>query len=250
MDYKTIEKLNELNKKFYEVNAGSFSDTRQISWPGWEQIFPSLVERVEEQDGLKILDIGCGNGRFAKFLNKMEVFKKSSNIQYIGIDSSKNLIDIAKKETKDIRNFQTTFLVADALDFDDLKKKIGDEKFDLIVAIGLMHHIPGFDNRIELLQNLSMLLRTNGQLWITFWQFLRSKRAKNWVLDSSFKDLEKNDYLLDWEGSGTPRYCHYFDDEEVDLSKNKMQKAGFEVIKDFNSDGKEGDLNRYLVIQN
>ena len=70
-----------------------------------------------------------------------------------------------------------------------------------------------------------------------------------------FNDFEKGDYLLDWDKSGLPRYCHNFSDEEVDKLVGEFKLAGalklasLEVVSDFNADGKEGNLNRYVIFK-
>ena len=41
----------------------------------------------------KILDFGCGNGRFSEQLGKI-----NNNVKVIAVDKEKKLIDIAKRE--------------------------------------------------------------------------------------------------------------------------------------------------------
>ena len=63
----------------------------------------------------------------------------------------------------------------------------------------------------------------------------------------SADEVEKNDYLLSWQRSGYAlRYVCYIDAEEMaTLAKN----AGLSVVSQFRSDGREGNLNLYTILQ-
>lgn len=84
---QVIRKLNDLTSDFYAREAASFSATRQAPWHGWEKAwelitahdavqgpFPSHAARVPDDSAgdsgapLTILDLGCGNLRFERFL--------------------------------------------------------------------------------------------------------------------------------------------------------------------------------------
>ena len=86
-------------------------------------IFSLLIKNGNEN----VLDVGCGTGKFAK-----KAAKRYPNIQIVGIDESRAMIDIAKKETANIR---TNFYVADIADFQYHKV------FDIIVLKQVLHHI-------------------------------------------------------------------------------------------------------------
>ncbi|MFR0868049.1 MAG: class I SAM-dependent methyltransferase, partial [Adlercreutzia sp.] len=85
--HQVIRKLNALTSDFYAREAASFSATRQAPWHGWEKAwelitahdavqgpFPSHAARVPDDSAgdsgapLTILDLGCGNLRFERFL--------------------------------------------------------------------------------------------------------------------------------------------------------------------------------------
>lgn len=237
MDRKTIKKLNSLNKEFYSEQAGSFDQTRQSYWPGWEKV----IKMIDKPSN--ILDAGCGNGRFLRFL----LDRTNKKFHYLGIDSSNELIKIAGKEFKDLKTAE--FKVMDVLDEKSLSTISG--QFELITAFGLLHHIPGFENRIKLLQNFANKLKKNGSLIVTFWQFMKYEKYKNLVLPADLDlkpGLEENDFLLDWNKSGIPRYCHYFSNKEIEKIKNRLKKdlPFLKLVQEFSADGKEGNLNRYV----
>ena len=69
-------------------------------------------------------------------------------------------------------------------------------------------------------------------------------------MNKKLTPLEEGDYLLDWDKSGLPRYCHYFSDEEIEKLIKDMRKHSIEVLTEYSADGKEGDLNKYLILKN
>lgn len=100
--------------------------------------------------GLKVLEIGCGNGWGAKLIKK---YFNPSEIQATDLDPK--MINIAKKKNKDSK---VTFSVADAT-----KLPFKDNSFDAIFDFGIIHHIP--DWKI-CLRELKRVLRPGGQLLI------------------------------------------------------------------------------------
>ncbi|MBN1331429.1 class I SAM-dependent methyltransferase [Candidatus Dojkabacteria bacterium] len=240
-------KLVSLNKKFYQAQAQSFSDTREIHWPGWEKLAEILIRKGKKLNS--ILDVGCGNGRFLGFLKEQGIVFAN----YLGIDASKKLIQIAHARYQADGNEK--FQVIDVLETQNLNNI--RQEYNLIVVFGLMHHIPGRENRLELLKDLASKLTLNGQLALTFWQFRKSRRFDKTILGKNqvdkvtaelFNYFEDGDYLLNWDRSDLPRYCHSFSDKEIDGLINELKRSGLRIKADYNADGQEGNLNRYLII--
>ena len=100
--------------------------------------------------GLKVLEIGCGNGWGTKLIKK---YFNPSEIRAIDLDPK--MIDIAKKSNKDSR---ITFSIADAT-----KLPYKDNSFDAIFDFGIIHHIPDWKN---CLSELKRVLKPSGQLLI------------------------------------------------------------------------------------
>ena len=75
MRRKTAKDILKNVKKTYSTIAEDFSGTRKMDWAEFELILPYI------SDGDKVADIGCGNGRFYKFINSKK------KIKYIGIDN-------------------------------------------------------------------------------------------------------------------------------------------------------------------
>lgn len=90
--------LNNLNQKFYEKTAEEFSKTRQSPWSGWYLLLDALNDflvptSISSGCPLSVLDLGCGNGRFEKFLRGNLPISFTGT----GIDSDEALLKEAKK---------------------------------------------------------------------------------------------------------------------------------------------------------
>ena len=238
MKNETIRKLITLNSRFYSENSDSFSATRQNFWPGWkkslEVIKPLLIQNP------KILDLGCGNGRYYKFL-----IENLSEFKYTGVDFSEELIKLAKES-----------LVHKVHEFipDEIDKFIENtkSKYDLISIIATLHHIPSAKKREQLLAEASSKLKAGGILLITLWNFKEEKSLQRLIVpqaETEFKssEFEVGDYLLSWDGTmKARRYCHYFSQ----IEKTKLiSSTTLNVKAIFDTDGRNNRLNTYIVLQ-
>lgn len=213
----TAAALHRINLEFYERHAAAFSATRGAPWPGWQRVAAAVAEgRGGTGAGSSVLDLGCGNGRLAAYLEERWV----GSFAYLGIDVSGPLLDLAAaREPGADRRFLRRDLLRQGVPSDP-----PGAPFDLIAAFGLMHHLPGADNRRDLLARAARLLAPSGLLAVSFWQFGDRerflRRVVSWEehnrsaarpIDTA--DLEPGDRLLAWgEGAsaGLPapvRYC-------------------------------------------
>ena len=248
MDQSTIQQLNTINNTFYKTVAQDFSDSRSYYWHGWREFLPFLENLLGNTDQLDVLDLGCGNGRFGLFLVDS---LPSISINYLGIDSNKQLLEIAKKshlQTHLDSEFMQTDIVQSLLNNTFLNT---EKTYDVIVLFGLLHHIPSFKLRKQLIQLASKKIKTNGLLILTLWRFLdtnqlQKKQVTFQPAELNPDQLDKNDFILSWSrGKKSIRYCHYADKaEEAQL----LLASELELLSSFESDGKEGRGNKYLVL--
>jgi 2-polyprenyl-3-methyl-5-hydroxy-6-metoxy-1,4-benzoquinol methylase len=232
MNRKTLKQLYSLNKNFYSNTNKYFSNSRDYFWSGWDK----CLKYIQSKDSL--LDVGCGNGRFAGFLEK-----HIQNFNYMGIDNSKELLQIAR-ETYPQYEFQL-------LDLQERMSNLLDEKFDVITLFGVLHHIPSRAERERIFKKLTNILKPRGFLIVTVWRFTQFSRFQKKTIEPKEvgidkEQLEKNDYLLDWKrGTKAIRYCHYTDKKEM---RELAQNANLEIEDTFLGDGKNGETNRYWVL--
>jgi tRNA (uracil-5-)-methyltransferase TRM9 len=238
MKNETAARLLTLNKQFYQTFGREFSSTRLRLQPGVQQVLDMLTGRES------ILDLGCGNGEMAR-----ELIRRGHRGPYTGVDFSLPLLEVARHGWEDA---PATFLRADLMSPDWDKKIIASltNPFDLVTAFATLHHIPGQDTRLCILNKVHAMLRQGGQFIHSEWQFLNSKklmeRIQPWAeIRLTANDVEPNDYLLDWRSGGRGlRYVHHFDDAELDALATASR---FRVRKTFFSDGVNGQLGLYQI---
>lgn len=234
MDKETVSKLNRLNKSFYKATAKEFSKSRTYFWPGWSRFLP-FIKGLNEP--VNILDVGCGNGRFGQFLKVNDI-----PIMYTGLDSDPYLLNKARSNLP-----EGEFIKADVLKYDLCSL---NKQFDLVVFFGLLHHIPGYENRRCVLSNGEKVLTEKGLLIFNSWHFTDSKslmkRRKNFEeIGISSHKVEENDYLLDWgRGISALRYCHFLPDEEV---FRLLEETSLHLVNSFRSTSKGDQYNKYFI---
>jgi tRNA (uracil-5-)-methyltransferase TRM9 len=236
MDRDTIRRLNDLNKQFYETIAPDFHETRRESWPGWVQLLAHIQDHVGT---LHVLDVGCGNGRFGAFL--AEHFPNP--IDYHGIDNNPQLLAFARQLLAE--KVQSMMLTEQ--DIVEELKITG--KYDLVVLFGVIHHMPGYQNRQELMSQLASYVAPGGLLVFAAWRFYEYERFRKRIIPwSDDWNVERHDYLYDWQrGTTAVRYAHYVnDDEHLEL----IEATGLQEINTYRADGKSGDLNQYSILKN
>lgn len=131
--------------------------------------------------------------------------------------------------------------------------------FDLCATFGFMHHVPGEHLRRHLLDRLLDRTSPGGLLAMSFWQFMSDDRLSRKAdqADSAMRAqgridmarLDANDHFLGWQTDPSPlRYCHHFDEREIDELVASVGTRAREVAR-YSADGSSGTLNRYLVLE-
>jgi tRNA (uracil-5-)-methyltransferase TRM9 len=208
MDREYAKYLLEKTRQDYNLIADEFSVTRKEIWP--ELTF--LVEDYSAE-GEKILDLGCGNGRWFKLFQKKKV-------DYIGVDFSEKLIEIAKRNCPRAK-FQTA---------DVFNLPFPSDYFDKVYNIAVLHHIPSKELRLQSLKETKRVLKPGGVLILTAWKFHDKKELfllfKYTILKLAGKSgLDFKDVLEPW-GKKIKRYYHCFSKKEL---KNLINKSDFKI---------------------
>lgn len=243
--------LNEINKRFYESQAGAFSATRNNSWRGWRQALdaadlPGCAEHLD------VLDVACGNLRFEAWASDA----------YPEIDLRFTAVDICPALLPDALPGNVRFVerdvIASLLDSDKLET-FGDARYDVAVSFGFMHHIPGLAARTALLDGLVAAVRPGGHVVASFWRFADDEglraRAETSTADALSRgcvgsvELDEGDYLLGFgEESADVRYCHSFSDVDIAAVLDGLT-VPCALLARFRADGRTNALNEYVVLR-
>lgn len=253
--------LEALNEQFYLSYADAFHSTREYGWRGWK----ALIELLEPVS-LKVLDIGCGGGRLADFLERIWLKEHGKMIEhYLGLERSPKLLAHAQARSLDI---PTTWSLFDWSKHQDSTVNGVNEAhtsqtnsntnagFDWVTLFGVMHHIYGFETRVRMIELCTQVLAPGAVLSISLWNFGAQPRYKKKKLDwaSQVKQnsglatecIEDGDFLLGWAGeTHIPRYCHWMSPSEeakfLDQIIKKLPQLSKPIITTI-----EGDHNRYI----
>lgn len=281
MDTQLARNLIALDNAFYRANAESFSATRSTPWAGWSEMLHDVRGAFGASPGeLSVLDLACGNMRFAAFLTE-ELPK--THILYHGIDASSDLAALAHAATprstaepqRAPAGLEATFQCSDVLSelIDgkvpglDTPSEAGAEAIDgnirpdLACCFGFMHHVPGLGLRAQVLEALAGSVREGGLVVVSFWQFMDDERlaAKaHAAMESALADppfegfdpalLEPGDHFLGWQNGSILRYCHHASEDEIDGLVAALSEHGVRELRRFSADGRSGRLNRYVVL--
>jgi hypothetical protein len=123
-------------------------------------------------------------------------------------------------------------------------------RFDFILAFAALHHLPGRETHLQILNAVRTLLTPEERFIHSNWQFLNSERLRQRIhpwseIGLSDTDVDPGDYLLDWRRGGFGlRYVHHFSEDELNAL---AAETGFRVVETFYSDGETSDLGLYQI---
>ncbi len=204
MKKKEAQKIMEELRDDYNAVASSFASTRDRLWPEMKFLFRGAEE------GERVLDIGCGNGRFSRYLEKTH---------YTGVDFSEKMIKEAKK-----RFPKKNFIIGNALSLPFIS-----DTFSKVYSIAVIHQIPSPENRRRFVLEAKRVLSPGGKLFLTAWNikkgrsFFCAKEAIKNFFSSNF--LGKKDIYLKRK-----RYYYLFSQKELSSlvvsCKMKIEEEG------------------------
>lgn len=177
-------------EKFYDDNTCT-------EWYPSEPVVRLLCSYKKRQnpDTVKVLDLGCGNGRHV-WLAAKEGF-----LAY-GIDISEIAIGLARN-----------WLEKEGLKYDDLRSgditsplPYQDKTFDIVISYGVVDHLP-FEKAKNIIVEIKRILKSGGILFLKL------------EADTSFtfypeKQVSKNEIILD-KKSERGLLQHFYDRDEV-----------------------------------
>lgn len=129
----------ELAQQLKKPSGDSGLKVAEFMNKGNSNFYEKLQEEVEWFNGMRILEIGFGNGQHIS-----QFFKKAKDIQYVGVDYSEKMIELASENYPNCQ-----FYLADVIDL-DLKD---EPPFDLIISINTVYFINDLGKLAIVLKN-------------------------------------------------------------------------------------------------
>lgn len=214
-------KINKKEKKVldkvqrgYNSIASDFDNTRKKElWPKIKFFAKGI------SDGDRVLDLACGNGRLVQAF-------RDKRVDYIGVDNSEKLLELAKKNYPDYE-FKEGDLISI---FDSITRK---RKYNYIFCLAALQHIPSKRLRLKVLKDIYELLEGGGKAIISNWNIWDSNHKAK-IFKPSFHKLGfgYKDLFFYWKNSKGKkigeRYYHAFTKKELELL---ARKAGWQNIK-------------------
>jgi SAM-dependent methyltransferase len=242
--------LNALNQALYADRADEWDAVRERPWRGFLRVAERLLALA--RDPLRLLDVGCGNGRFAQAL-AAPCASAGVALEYVGVDASEPLLLRARARLPARAQLVRADFVASAPD-----AVLPAGPFDAVVLFGVLHAVPGFARRRALLEAACARLAPGGLLALTRWRFAecpeRRRRIAPWPvpepgaraadLEIDPADLEPGDHLLAFGNRGALRYAHATSEAELEAL---FAGLPLERVEDWTDDGAERRENHYAL---
>lgn len=182
-------------------------------------LIPEFINFIQANDFKikKVLDIGCGNGKYLVFL-------KSLGFETYGIDSSPTAVEMTKESLNDNSNIQC----ADMYEFNP-----SVAQYDLVISIAAIHH--GLKKQVRaLIKRLHASLLPGGRFFITLPD---NEGSAHWLMMVNHKEIEP--------GTRVP-----LSGPEKDLPHSSFTKEEIkEIFSDFKNISLEllSDRGRWIV---
>lgn len=173
--------------------------------------FNKSINLIEDLNGKKICDLGCGTGILIPFV-------LYSNGKYTGVDNSKEMINVINK--KFFKELETKAIDLKSCDLRDLNI---NEKFDVIFGLGFIEY---FDNPDSILEKIDSLLNNNGQVILSFPNLL----SLDYFMVKAFYILKYLFRIMFNKKTNTPPRNMW----TVDSAKKMFERKGFKNIKIIN----------------
>lgn len=254
MRAETARALVDLNRRFYSELADSFDGSRRSPWSGWDSLIDAALPRIDPHaSSVRLLDLGCGNGRFVL---RLATALRGRSLEAVGLDVSPGLLAVARERTRGLTG-RFHGVMAELLQELPLREGL---RFDIVALFGVLHHVPGREHRVELMRRAARSVAPGGSLLVSLWRFRDEPRIAGRAiprqrglrlagLEGGEGELEPGDAFLRWGPSGSDwpcRYCHHVGPSEAE---RLWRDAGLRPFLELVADGPSGRSNHYLALE-
>lgn len=218
MQKRKAQEIVRQMRQIYNTTAREWDVSRNTP----SDVKMKLIRNIKA--GMRVLDLGCGNGLMAG-----PAMKRGG--QYVGADISSKFIALCKKRYASyVKTQQAEFVTAEAV-----KLPFKNNFFDFAFSFAVMHHIPSSELRLKFLQEVYRVLKPGATAKIDNWNLHEDWGRKRFKIDEQLKntpaDHDYGDVYVSWKatrGKDLPRFIHIFSDQEL---KDLARTAGFKKIK-------------------
>jgi SAM-dependent methyltransferase len=140
LDRRTVEAFGDEWQRFSEFSDGEVR-------AGGQEYFGDLVDE-RTWTGARVLDVGCGSGRWTRFAADRAAFVE-------GVDPS-DAARVAAMATRGRANVRITHASVESLPF-------ADRAFDVVMSVGVLHHVPDTEAAIA---RVARCVRPGGLLYL------------------------------------------------------------------------------------
>lgn len=211
--YETDENLQE------RINIHAYS-TGAENWMEW------VYERLELQKGMRILEIGCGNGLFWK----ENIEKLPENLSIMLTDRSEGMVEKAKEYfDRQEEKLKEKKIQCDFKQMDAEHAKIDVAAYDVIIANHMLYHVK---NRNELFEKINRGLKENGVFYCSTLGANHMKELNDFVkkfdnnieipLDSIIKNFQLE--------NGKEQLIRHFSDINMEIQDNDLMVKSADAI--------------------
>lgn len=211
MDKTTADRILEETRTGYAAVA-DFSSPR-------DKTFRAEIERFADyvREGEAVLEVGCGTGR------AYDIFSKKG-VQYAGVDVSAKAVEAARQRWK---GTDAVFEVGDLLAL-----PVDGGRYDAVVAVAVIHHVPSAAYRLQALRELARAVRPGGYVFLTSWNLWRP-RYWHVLLHQRFglrNGWDFGDLKISWKVPRFPRFYHVFTMKEL---RALCAAAGLDIVEQY-----------------
>ena len=183
-----------------------------------ELITEAIIRRYPKLQSL--LDIGCGAGNYS-----VKLAHKKSDINVSLVDLSQPMLDRAKQRVDEITQKDALIRKGDFRSID-----FGQEKFDVIIATAVLHHLRDDHDWETAFSKLFNLLNPGGSIWIFDLVEQADERLQKYIYQDLYgdyltglKDEDYRDHVFAYiNKEDSPRSLIY--------QMKLLEKVGFEKV--------------------
>lgn len=184
-----------------------------------------MIDKYFKNTG-KVLDLGCGPGRYS-----IELLKKGYNVTLY--DISNEQLKLAKSNIEDINLKADEYICGDCTDL----SKFDDNSFDVVLLMGPMYHITDDSLRLDVLKNIKRILKDNGFAMIAYLNGLGIIKSSIHECSFEYANIENfSKLLVDNAWSKDDSFTETYVATPFG-AKKEIEKCGLEIITYFGAEG-------------